>query len=238
MRLALPNVQICAISSVAIEETVEALERSCRAVAFGDALLLSHEKPSTLVNANIRWERVKRVTSREGYSHFVLRDLVQYVTRPHILLVQWDGFVISPKQWLNEFLSYDYIGAPWPQFEDGLDVGNGGFSLRSRRLVELTAREDWPLAHPEDIAICRAWRPQLEAEAGVRFAPREIAERFSQERGKSGVRSFGFHGLFRIPDVLTAPEVARLAGNWGRGSLLERMERILFYGLLKGARAA
>ena len=37
------------------------------------------------------------------------------------------------------FFDYDYIGAPWPNnFVNR--VGNGGFSLRSKKFLELTAK--------------------------------------------------------------------------------------------------
>ena len=29
--------------------------------------------------------------------------------------MQWDGFVIKSKKWNNEFMKYDYIGAPLSQ---------------------------------------------------------------------------------------------------------------------------
>ena len=31
-----------------------------------------------------------------------------------MLIVQDDGFIINKNLWDEEFLSYDYIGAPWP----------------------------------------------------------------------------------------------------------------------------
>jgi len=44
-----------------------------------------------------------------------------------ILIFQTDTMILEPTQ-LQEFLSYDYVGAPW---KNG-DVGNGGLSLRKR----------------------------------------------------------------------------------------------------------
>ena len=38
--------------------------------------------------------------------------------------------------WRPEFLDYDYIGAVWPHVLDKYNVGNGGFSLRSKALLE------------------------------------------------------------------------------------------------------
>jgi hypothetical protein len=44
-----------------------------------------------------------------------------------ILIFQTDTMILEPSQ-LEEFLSYDYVGAPWRTGE----VGNGGLSLRKR----------------------------------------------------------------------------------------------------------
>jgi hypothetical protein len=30
------------------------------------------------------------------------------------ILVHEDGFIVNPECWSDEFLKYDYIGAPWP----------------------------------------------------------------------------------------------------------------------------
>lgn len=125
------------------------------------------------------------------------------ITTSHILTIQYDGFVLNGSLWSDEFLKYDYIGAPWLFHKDDLQVGNGGFSLRSIRLMRYLEnnRQKYPVRHPEDDAICRIYRPSLEA-IGFKFAPVEIASRFSFEREpKRPV--FGFHGLFNVPKVLS-----------------------------------
>jgi len=53
-----------------------------------------------------------------------------------VLLMQDDTFIF--KENIQEFLSYDLIGAPWRfSMVEGYDVkvGNGGFSLRSMDLI-------------------------------------------------------------------------------------------------------
>jgi hypothetical protein len=105
-----------------------------------------------------------------------------------MLIVQHDGYILNPDLWTDEFLEYDYIGAPW---EDGT-VGNGGFSLRSQRLMETVASMTWRLHH-EDCLICGPLRGPLE-DAGFKFAPTDVAARFSFERYAAGYqRTFGFH---------------------------------------------
>ena len=102
----------------------------------------------------------------------------------------------------ENFLKYDYIGAPWPHFAFH-KVGNGGFSLRSRRLMQavepLLTQQDFLI--PEDIVICRKYRRQLERDSSIKFAPVSVAEKFSQELSVRDHPTFGFHGYTLLPIV-------------------------------------
>lgn len=159
--------------------------------------------------------KIDPVLSTEAYSHFILHDLDKYVETPHVLVVQYDGFILSPEAWSDEFLKYDYIGAPWliadwaiknfdvPAKLDGqFIVGNGGFSLRSKKLLSVCAKlattGEMPKYHPEDMAIGIYYR-QLMEENGIKFAPVNIAKKFSYEafddEEKAWDGQFGFHGL-------------------------------------------
>jgi hypothetical protein len=57
------------------------------------------------------------------------------LTGQHILIYQDDTFLFSSE--IDKWLKYDYVGAPWPQeiYPVGYRVGNGGFSLRKRKLM-------------------------------------------------------------------------------------------------------
>ena len=133
----------------------------------------------------------------QGWSRFTVSELAKHVDTSHCLIVHPDGFILNPDKWSDEFLDFDYVGAPWSEpFRNR--VGNGGFSLRSRRLL------DWGIGHtcqgPEDVFICRANYEQL-ISCGIRFAPIEVASRFSMEHSLPDFprlpmdESFGFHGL-------------------------------------------
>jgi len=79
-------------------------------------------------------------------------------------------------------------------------VGNGGFSLRSKRLLQ-TVAQPWFQLLPgaaEDDLICRNYRPILEQQHQIRFAPPQLAERFAYERGIPAAPTFGFHGMFNF----------------------------------------
>src|SRR5690606_22157556 len=103
----------------------------------------------------------------EAYSKFCIYDMPDYCDTSHMLIIHHDGYVLKPEAWQPEWLEYDYIGAPWSWY-DKYQVGNGGFCLRSKRLM-LAARALQPdVTHPEDDVICRQLRPQLE-KMGMKF---------------------------------------------------------------------
>jgi len=68
--------------------------------------------------------------------------------------------------------------------------------------------QDFPLVMPEDDVLCRKYRPQLEAD-GFKWASEDLAQDFSFERKRPAIdsRSFGFHGAFNWPFVLSYEEL-------------------------------
>ncbi len=219
--LSLPDVTLVAVSSVDLENTLLALTISSNEITFGDVKFLTSESIVTN-NSNIKIELIPQLDWR-GYSKFILRDLHQFVSTSHCLVVQADGFVLNSVRWQDRFLDYDYIGAPWPMeltlnpgnllFNMAANqVGNGGFSLRSKKLLQETAKIDFdaiefPCFH-EDIIICHFLLDQMLA-AGIKFPQPQLAAQFSVESpnasfGQSPLTSFGFHGkatrdeLFRL----------------------------------------
>lgn len=199
-RLNLPQVTLCAVSSVNVAATVRALEVSLSQLNVASALLLT-DSPARPVDPNITVVRIPQITSSRDYSDFILKQLVDYIQTSYCLLVQWDGHVLNASRWLSDFLNYDYIGASWPQFVDGYDVGNGGFSLRSRRLMQLCRASGFKPSHPEDVAIARINREWLERQ-GMRFAPRKVADRFAAERAGDITDCFGYHGAWLMPRAI------------------------------------
>jgi len=201
--LELGTVTLCAATSINVDATMEALRTSLDQVRFADCILFTDQTISPS-HPLIRVVPVERMDSSRDYSHFLLARLADYLDTDHCLIVQWDGFVVDASCWEERFLDFDYIGAPWPQFHDGRDVGNGGFSLRSRRLIKALRDPLFKAGHPEDIAICRTNRAFLERAHGIRFADRETASRFAFERGETRKSAFGFHGIFNLVPVLGA----------------------------------
>lgn len=230
----LSNVTIVAVSSVALEATVAALERSLRQARFGRAVLLSDTRPPASASRAIEWRKIPRIESRSDYSKFMLRHLAEHVETSHALCVQWDGFVLDGEAWDPRFLEFDYIGAVWPQFADGYNVGNGGFSLRSKRLLEACRDLPFDGSQPEDVVISRLCRPALE-ERGIRFAPEEVARKFAYERTEPTGREFGFHGAFNLVRYLSPAKAANVFSALEPGLLTrnEHME-LLRWALRRG----
>jgi len=131
------------------------------------------------------------IASIADYSRFVVKELAARVETDFALLVQYDGYVLNGRRWREEFLDYDYIGAPWSRG----GVGNGGFSLRSRKLLQALRDPRIEDLVPEDVAICETYRGLLETEYGIRFAPVEVAGRFSFETLPPPGPTLGFHGI-------------------------------------------
>lgn len=223
--LALPDVTLVAVTSVAVPQTVRAMALSLEQVRFGAAILLSDHTPVD-ASCGVRWERIAPIRSRAAYSHFMLHDLRRHIATSHLLCVQWDGYVLDAHGWDPAFLDYDYIGAPWPHFGDGHDVGNGGFSLRSARLLDACIAlgiDDVP----EDVAICRTHRAALEREHGIRFAPVDVARAFAFERHAPNGREFGFHGVFNLVSRVDGRTSVELLEGLEAGVLNRREHREL-----------
>lgn len=199
-RLALPQVTICAVTSLNLQATIEALEGSLSQIDFAACKLFT-DMPISPGNPAISVVEIDRLDSSAAYSDFVLSRLPGFIQTDYCLIVQWDGHVLDASRWRAEFLEFDYIGASWPQFDDGHDVGNGGFSLRSHKLMELCQNPKFAGQHPEDVVIARENREWLEAQ-GMLFAPRTLADQFAAERAGDLDASFGYHGVFNMPRAI------------------------------------
>ena len=156
--------------------------------------------------SSVEYVQAPPIKTTKDYSHFLLTGLRQYVPSSHVLIIQWDSFIIHPELWTDDFLKYDYIGAVWPHHPE-TPVGNGGFSLRSVKLLDALISPHISKHHPEDICICIDNRERLEKEFDIRFAPTAVAEKFAVERG-DWYPAFGFHGFFNFARVLNPEQLS------------------------------
>ena len=160
---------------------------------------------------------------RADQNRFLIEDLHKYFETSHCLFMQADSFVVNADLWKEEFLEFDYIGAPWPnkiQMDPNLVgspglpgpipilnmkencVGSGGFSLRSRKLLKTVAKINYDsLKFPiknEDLVICHYLYKEM-IDKGIRFAPPKLAAQFAMEwdalhlYGQDVNSVFGFH---------------------------------------------
>lgn len=210
MKRKLPGVTLLGIDCVDIERLVQAAEICQKDFEFEEVKLLT-----SLPSDQKDIVSIDSITSIEAYSQFAIERLDEYVQTPHVLIIQYDGFILNPDAWSDEFLQYDYIGAPWLVRDMQINrfdfpkellgqyvVGNGGFSLRSKKLLSLCAslsKENFfKRYHPEDLVISIYNREFLESK-GIAFAPVPLAKRFSYEAEDEDRYSwedqFGFHGL-------------------------------------------
>lgn len=190
----LTNVTLVGIDCANLEHLQLAADISTKGISFGKVLLLTSIKSN-----DPRVIQIPQINSVEKYSDFMIKELYKYIDTEFALVFQYDGFILNPSAWSDDFLKYDYIGAPWYHLGN-IHVGNGGFSLRSKKLIDWLAvnwREINALIHPEDVFISKFARPALEQE-GMKFAPEGIAKQFSKEGNEKSVvwnDEFGFHGM-------------------------------------------
>jgi Protein of unknown function (DUF5672) len=190
----LEHVTLTGVDCIEADRLLRAAEICQREIYFGQVRMLTsleHDHPSIV--------SIDPIRNIAAYSRFMVKDLNSFVETPFALVIQHDGFVLNPEAWREEFLAYDYIGAPlW--INGRHIVGNGGFSLRSKKLLEVLQDDaiQIPDGVPEDLFICVTLHDRLE-QRGIKFAPLELAQRFALEGNeKDGVvwtDQFGFHGL-------------------------------------------
>lgn len=194
-KINLPQVTLVAMTGKDYEAHQRALDLSSEGVEFGDVKLIRRPDLKTIDD----WNRA------------IVFELGDYVDTEFALLVHADGYVINPEAWRDEFLDYDYTGAPWPLPSDNFSyrdingqiqrVGNS-VSLRSKKLMSLPSDLNIPWKSyygntNEDGFICVHNRHIFEAN-GCKFAPLEIAKYFSKEHEipeNVGISAFAFHSL-------------------------------------------
>jgi hypothetical protein len=187
-----------------------AIEDCLRVATFGEVLIIT-DKPALMQSPYLAGIAhffciVDDFPDKIGWARSMWFDTVPHLRTSHALCIQWDSWIWQPEMWRDEFLKYDYIGAPWAWYKDGKTVGNSGFSLVSTRLRRYIAdrRGEYPCTTGgEDDLLCRQYRPKLQ-DAGFVWAPEKIAWDFAFEcsRPSPTSRHFGFHGLFNWPAVL------------------------------------
>ena len=191
----LPQVTLVAVTGLdyQTEEHKEALAKSSIGIEFGAIKL-------------IQLEQIKNI---DDWNKAIIYDLPKYIETDYCLLIHADGYVINPKEWRDEWLKYDFIGAPFPLPKDDYSycdingkvqrVGNS-VSLRSKKLLDVARKRnlEWKAFHGytnEDGFISVNYRHIYEEE-GCKFAPLEEAVKFGIEHElpeHKGIKPFLYH---------------------------------------------
>lgn len=179
----LPRVTLVLLSGIGYrtDENVFALEYSQKGIEFGA----------------VKYIQLGEIKNIDTWNRAVIYELPKYIDTEFCLLVHENGFVVNPDQWRDEWLNYDYVGAPWPL--PGRDMEDDGFSyrddrgeiqrvgnsvsLRSKKLLDLMTTREWKSyygnTHEDGFIVCHN-RSFLE-ENGCKIAPIEVAKWFSRE---------------------------------------------------------
>jgi glycosyltransferase involved in cell wall biosynthesis len=207
-KIKLPNVTLVAVATRNVEENLKAILYSCEGIEFGKVKLLSHYTPYYVEN-DVEFIRIQKMKDIDQWSHFIVYDLDYFIDTDYIILVHSDGFIVNPFEWKDDFLNYDYIGAPWPLPSDDFSyrdihgnivrVGNS-VSLRSKKLLALPKKINipWESDHGyfnEDGFVCVKNKHIFE-EHGMRFADIDIAKYFAHEvmiPEIENIKPFAFH---------------------------------------------
>jgi hypothetical protein len=237
----LSNVSLVAVATTEVEAAVKAIEHSLRGLNFERTILFSHYNPrpdSKLYD----FVKISKFDSISEWGYFVVFDLHKYISTGHIVLIHADGFIVNPGAWNDEFLQYDYIGAPWPVPKDSFSfrdyfgniirVGNS-VSLRSRRLLKMPSdlELEWKSDHGyfhEDGFLCALNRHILQKH-GIEYAPLHVACKFSHEKPipeTKGIKPFAFHkweGANSVYPRFTEKEKMRTKIFRGLGNVVGRV---------------
>jgi hypothetical protein len=204
MTTALPDVTVVIIDAVEHELSRLALVDTLNQITPGDVMIISDTPERIAGDLDVQEIEVPAIRNMQEVERVLWYLVPKHLGTHFALIIQYDGWVTDGAMWRDDWQRFDYIGAKWP-WHRGLRVGNGGFSLRSTRLMNYIARhqESIPVQTPEDDTLCRRYRMDLEIRCGFEWAPERTAEQFSFERGpRPSQPTFGFHGIFNWPKML------------------------------------
>lgn len=193
--LELPRVTLIALTNKDFKGHKRAINKSCKDIKWGAVKII--------------WD--ESITNIDDWNKKVIYELHNYIDTDFAMLVHADGYVINPKAWRDDFLDYDYIGAPWPLPRDDYSyrtstgelvrVGNS-VSIRSKRIMALPSLLglEWKSYYGntnEDGFLCVHNRDVFKRH-NIKFAPLEVAKYFSKEHEieeNKGIVPFAFHSL-------------------------------------------
>ena len=229
-----------------------AVKKTVGVVPATDVLFLSDQIP-TDYDGKYKFIQIpgyqSDVESIKNYVDFMVKGAADVIDTEFMLIVQHDGMATNKHYWTDEFFEYDYIGPlallNSPAATDGGKYsyanhnihpdakgwynGNGGFSLRSKKLLKAIASDDRiqgnihmvnthdvtkrGTIHAEDVSICLVNKKILERDHGIKFAPFDVCMRFGGDDVVTFGDSLGFHGTHQYPYFLSQDECIFVLSN-------------------------
>lgn len=122
-----------------------------------------------------------------------------YLYFDRVLIFQHDSMLL--REGIEEFLEYDYVGAPWKFQQHG---GNGGLSIRNpKAMLACIKKQSWnPKLGNEDVYFSNLLNDMIE----FKLAPRDVCSRFSCE----SIFQLGTLGYHAPEKYLTTEEVQKI----------------------------
>ena len=202
----LSNVSLVIIDVQCPELAYLALRDSVKDISFGEIIICSD---TDLKFPGAKWVEVSKWDSLYERVKWFWYSLPNHIHTDFMIEVQWDGWIVDAQMWTDEFLEYDFVGAPW-WYDDKLNVGNG-CALRSVKFMKYLQehQKEFPLKHAkEDDLLGRHYRRKLEKEAGLKWPTEQLASRYAFEctRPSHVSRHFMFHDSSNFPRVLSAKD--------------------------------
>lgn len=195
-----------------------------------DLVIFGSEQNSNFLETNISNFQHHEVKFPSGFGQFEYNltltnpkfwELLYHYDR--VLIFQHDSMLL--RDGIEEFLKWDYVGAPWKFQRHG---GNGGLSIRNPKAMhELCTLYEWKQAYGnEDVFFCNLMYADYNT---YKLAPREICEKFSVE----SIFKLGTLGYHAIDAWLTPEQFKEVRAQHQRCGGIPQMRRISDLGSLK-----
>lgn len=200
-------------------------------IDFNKYLILTPDSSKYRNHNFIEFKYIPPLLNKRAYSTFIVEEFHKYIQTEFCIIYQHDGSIINPNLWNQDYLNYDFIGSPWPitgskgwkhNLIDGhgkcCRVGNGGFSLRSKKFLKVSSKLKNRYGIFEDIFLTCINRSFMRKEK-IKIPHHEIAKNFSIEHAIDSNHNlnscFGFHAPRNIKNNIIKSYTRKIIQDLG-----------------------
>lgn len=118
-----------------INSIIKIGNNSSKNLNFGEKIIYTFEYP-TIDPGDFKIKKIDEIPF-DKFNDFILKNYSNLFNTDYAINFHSDGFIQNQNKWDENFLKYDFIGAPLNLNINNTSkfiVGNGGFSLRSKKL--------------------------------------------------------------------------------------------------------